>query len=411
MECPLVEKVRPTVLPASSQLEKETESINETYGQRSSAGGSSVNNSNSCQEFSLVTDPDPSEKTLEGVKALISKHKKQYEALLEDQKDLTSSRDERRDLTTQFKERTKKLTVDLEKDESFYKDEIENQKATLDSLKEEENNLMEEIKKIQAEIKEEDDQNVELKEQADVFCSMPEKKFVFKGLTKNAEDRQEFDMKSHITYPMDGGTALITFEEEDVASSIMMMKRHKVELGVECRIIVQAHPVHLMLPSLVEIDSEVCPRRILLSNLPKMNTEILLNKLEIHFSKTKNGGGEVDVCDYLPDSGTVVIVFIKENVAKHLVETEFHEVKLNQTKHKVRVTPFLNGKITNLQTKMSMCPRTVLLTGIPDIMEQETLQDLLEIHFQKNSNGGGEIEAILYNPLGQNLLALFGNTL
>lgn len=56
---------------------------------------------------------------------------------------------------------------------------------------------------------------------------------------------------------------------------------------------------------------------------------------------------------------------------------------------------------------MTVCPRTVLLSGIPDIMEQETLQDLLEIHFQKSINGGGEILAILYNPLGQQASAVF----
>lgn len=56
---------------------------------------------------------------------------------------------------------------------------------------------------------------------------------------------------------------------------------------------------------------------------------------------------------------------------------------------------------------MLECPRTVLLAGIPTVMEADTLQDLLEIHFQKNSNGGGEIEAFLYNPLGQHTSALF----
>lgn len=105
----------------------------------------------------------------------------------------------------------------------------------------------------------------------------------------------------------------------------------------------------------------------------------------------------------------------------------------------MRVTPFLNGKITNLkvrvtvrvhpqilvdvlilpylplfclwpfpvQTEMTLCPRTVLLTGIHAIMEQDTLQDLLEIYFQKIRNGGGEIIKCLYNPLGQRTLALF----
>lgn len=62
-----------------------------------------------------------------------------------------------------------------------------------------------------------------------------------------------------------------------------------------------------------------------------------------------------------------------------------------------------------IQTRVSTCPQTVLLTGIPDVMEWETLQDLLEIHFQKNGNGGGEIEAFLYNPVGQKASALFGD--
>ena len=40
---------------------------------------------------------------------------------------------------------------------------------------------------------------------------------------------------------------------------------------------------------------------------------MLLDKLEIHFSKSKYGGGEVDSCLMLPDSGTVVLTFLKEN--------------------------------------------------------------------------------------------------
>ena len=54
-----------------------------------------------------------------------------------------------------------------------------------------------------------------------------------------------------------------------------------------------------------------------------------------------------------------------------------------------------------------MCPRTVLLTGIPAIEDRENLQDMLEIHFQTGSNGGGELEALLYNPLGERFTVLF----
>lgn len=61
------------------------------------------------------------------------------------------------------------------------------------------------------------------------------------------------------------------------------------------------------------------------------------------------------------------------------------------------------------QPKTQACSRTVLLTGIPDILDQETLQDILAVHFQKGSNGGGEILQCLYNPLGQCTSAIFSS--
>lgn len=56
-----------------------------------------------------------------------------------------------------------------------------------------------------------------------------------------------------------------------------------------------------------------------------------------------------------------------------------------------------------------MARRTVLLTGIPSISDEETMQDSLEVHFQKSSSGGGEIEAIAFNPVGHKKLAVFDN--
>lgn len=359
------------------------------------------------EDFSLVMDPQPSEETLEGIKALLFNQKKIYEQHLEEQKELAASRDDRREMTEKFKERSVKLRDQIKKDKLSYSERIENEKARVKLLNQEENELLEEIERVKAALKDEKAENLHLRQQADVFMAVPEKKVVFKGKTEKASDSQPFEMDAHIVYPMDGGTALITFEEEVVAKKVLNMKRHQVALEGGCSISVEARPIQLMLPTLVEIDSEVCPQRILISNLPKMDTEPLLNKLEIHFSKTKNGGGEVDECEMLADSGTVVLTFVDKHIAKGLTDTEHHDVKLQQKKHRVRVTPFLNGKIKNFKTKMSVCPRTVLLTGIPAVMEQETLQDLLEIHFQKSGNSGGEIEAILYNPVGEQASALF----
>ncbi|XP_038151138.1 interferon-induced protein 35 [Cyprinodon tularosa] len=361
------------------------------------------------EDFSLVVTSGPNEDTIEGVQALIKEYQKKYSEILQEEKELKTSISQNQDMTKKFKERTQKLTKTLTLEEASYKEQFENEKARLAALKEEEGQLKEELQRFQNEIEEEDSRNSHLMDRADVFAKMPEKKFVFYGKTGNANDKEDFEMKPQITYPMEEGTALLTFEEEDVAMKILDMGKHKVDLGGECSITVEAQPVHLMMPSRVEIDTEICPQRVLVSNLPKMDTEALQNKLEIHFSKSKNGGGEVETCEFLPDSGTVVITFVEKNIAERLTQTEHHEVKLAK-KHKVRVTPFINGKITRLETKTCMCPRTVLLTGIPDIMEQETLQDMLEIHFQKNGNGGGEIEAFLYNPVGQQTLALFGST-
>ncbi|KPP79928.1 hypothetical protein Z043_100458 [Scleropages formosus] len=157
------------------------------------------------------------------------------------------------------------------------------------------------------------------------------------------------------------------------------------------------------------MDTQVCPRRILVSNLPKKIEESrLLDKLEIYFSKSRNGGGEVEAVELLHDSGNVVITFIQSDVAKGLTDRQRHEVDFGGgKKHRVHVTPFLNGEITDLKICWSQSKRTVLLTGIPNIMDQEELQDLLEIHFQKTSNGGGEVDAFVYNPLGQRRLAVF----
>lgn len=72
---------------------------------------------------------------------------------------------------------------------------------------------------------------------------------------------------------------------------------------------------------LLQVDTDVCPHRILVSNLPRMDEEMLLNKLEIHFSKKKNGGSEVEACELRRDTWAVVITFVEkggESVAHQL---------------------------------------------------------------------------------------------
>lgn len=49
----------------------------------------------------------------------------------------------------------------------------------------------------------------------------------------------------------------------------------------------------------------------------------------------------------------------------------------------------------------------MLVTNIPDVLDAQDLHDILEIHFQKPTRGGGEVEALAVVPSGEQALAAF----
>lgn len=58
-------------------------------------------------------------------------------------------------------------------------------------------------------------------------------------------------------------------------------------------------------------------KSILVSGLPSrvIPEDILLDKLELFFSKTKNGGSEVESREFLDDCGQVVLTFVHDGGA------------------------------------------------------------------------------------------------
>ncbi|KFZ47081.1 Interferon-induced 35 kDa protein, partial [Antrostomus carolinensis] len=155
--------------------------------------------------------------------------------------------------------------------------------------------------------------------------ALPERKMVFKGLVTNKEDMNKLMLTPLIHYPLPGGSALITFEKAEVAQRIIEVKEHVVELSCgdeleeidRCQMRVQAAPVDILLPSALEIGLTRSSRSILLSDLPSLGIpeEGLLDKLEIFFSKTKNGGGEVESREFLDNTGQVVLTFVQDGGA------------------------------------------------------------------------------------------------
>lgn len=357
------------------------------------------------EDFSLVLEP--SEETLDGLRALIQNEKEKFSQLKRDQKELEVSIAETQSLSQQFRDRSQSLQRDLEEELDRTRDQAAQDQETLVLLQQEEEELRLELQRVEEELREEEASTGQLRQQANVFSGAPERPLVFRGETSRAVGRPRFGVEPLIEFPLEGGSALVTFEDPAVAQQVLAKRRHKVDLVDELYMTVEARAVPLTLPKSVQVAAQVCPFRILVSDLPQMDRQTLEDKLDIHFSKSRNGGGEVETCEVLTEPGHAVISFLRDDIAKGLTDTEYHDLKLTGGTHRVRATPFVNGKITALDTRIKVCERTVQLVGIPDLADPETVQDLLEIHFQKKTNGGGEIEAVLYCPEDQTRTGLF----
>ncbi|XP_028842179.1 interferon-induced 35 kDa protein [Denticeps clupeoides] len=360
------------------------------------------------EDFSLM-DQDPHSE-LDRIRKEVDKLKAQHDRVIGEQRDLNAAQESLQHYTQEFNQRAAKIRASLQDEEKKRGEHLANEQGKVGALMEENSRLTSEITRLQQASNQLDQQNLKLRQQTEVSTAVPEKRVVFTGEAAQPDKSREqrFDMKSRIVYPMEGGSTLITFEDDAVAQHILTMKQHKVPLDGSIALTMEASPVYMLVPDFVMMDTQVCPRRILVSSLPKREEERTMDKLQIHFSRKKNGGGEVEDIDMLHDSGNVVITFVESDIARGLTDKQDHDVEFEKGKKwKVKVTPFLNGEITSLRMRNSMCQNTVLLTGIPPIMEPDNLQDLLEIHFQKTSSGGGEVDAILYNPIGHRALAVF----
>ncbi|XP_054851281.1 interferon-induced 35 kDa protein [Eublepharis macularius] len=277
---------------------------------------------------------------------------------------------------------------------------------------EERSQLLQQKTALESELEQLQRLQVEQEEQCKVPPTPPERFLVFKGRTEKDVDESLLDtlsVKPWICYPLPGGTALVTFESAEVAQKIIAARNHRVQLDECSSMQVKAEPVELLMPSSLEVVLERSPRQVLLSGLrfPSLTEEQLLDKLALFFSKRQIQGGEVEDIQRLSGPGHVALTFLDDGVAERLIQKGQFQVSLGKETSKVKVSPYLDGKISDLQLCPSVCPRTVLLSGIPGVLDKELMSEVLEIHFQKPSKGGGEVEAIAYVPPGQCAIAVF----
>ncbi|KAJ6660527.1 hypothetical protein lerEdw1_017524 [Lerista edwardsae] len=277
------------------------------------------------------------------------------------------------------------------------------EKQMLELEREKTRTLLEEKQALENELRELERLQIDQEKCCKVPDSVPDRDVVFKGHMEELVSETVLDMLTvlpQVRYPVPAGSALITFENPEVAKKIAAMEQHKVQLDEGVFVHVRAELMELMLPSFLELSLERIPQQVVVSGLEALSVpeEHLLDKLELFFSKPKNGGGEVDRIERLNSLGQLVLTFAEDEVAKRLVQIGQFQVPIGKKIHTVKLSYYTTGKLTDLQFCHSVCARTVLLSGIPDVLEEDFMRDALEIHFQKPSKGGGEVEAVAYVP-------------
>ncbi|XP_051850322.1 interferon-induced 35 kDa protein [Antechinus flavipes] len=237
---------------------------------------------------------------------------------------------------------------------------------------------------------------------------VPQAVLVFRGHKKEKKGAPETLISNlRIHYPLPGSSALITFEDAGVANGLLRQREHRVPLE-KCRLPVRLQPVELPVPTAIKVLTWLCRQKVLVIGLPPalpLSEEQLLDKLELFFCKPSNGGGEVQTRELLP--GAAVLSFAEDQVAQRLISICRFLVPLGPHSVPLRVFPYINGKIQEIEINCCPAPHSVLVHNIPDILDAEELLDVLEIHFQKPSQGGGEVEALVCVPPGTQKLALF----
>ncbi|XP_041582037.1 interferon-induced 35 kDa protein [Vulpes lagopus] len=245
-----------------------------------------------------------------------------------------------------------------------------------------------------------------------VSFSVPAVPLVFRGHTQQGKEVPTcLVSKLRICYPLPGGSALVTFDDPKVAERVLQQKEHKIDID-ECRLRVQVEALELPMVTTIQVSTQISRWSVLVSGFPaglRMSEEELLDKLEIFFGKIRNGGGEVETRELLLQ-GAVVLGFTKDTVAQHLCQVGQFTVPLGRQSFPLRVSPYLSGEIQKAEIMFRPVPQSVLVLNIPDVLDGPELQDILEIHFQKPSRGGGEVESLRVVPPGQRGLAVFTAT-
>ncbi|XP_067891029.1 N-myc-interactor isoform X2 [Heterodontus francisci] len=312
---------------------------------------------------------------------------------------------------SKLNDKLESLQRDFQKEEQSFKEKLIDKQREGAKLKDQLLQLQNELQSKQA------DRDL-LQSKFKIKVVLPEKNIKFAKFEESVPTDKEgeeflkikccYNIFPKVSLVLQNGQALITFEDEQVANKILKVTKHHINLDPG-KLDVKVQPVRLDTARQFEVHIDISRKMVKVSQIPdSLPEERMRDKLEISFSKPSLGGGEVENINYDSFSGTALVIFVEKGIAQHVAEQKNYKILLNEeTSCWVAVESVKDYSLEKFQTFNGICKRTVLLTDIKNAMEEEELQDKLEIHFQKPSNHGGEVESVQYVPKDKHLTVYF----
>ncbi|KFP98907.1 N-myc-interactor, partial [Leptosomus discolor] len=206
-----------------------------------------------------------------------------------------------------------------------------------------------------------------------------------------------------IPFRLNQNQALLTFEDEEVAQRLLKMGKHTVNLDNKVAD-VKVVPFTLEMGIKFELHVTISGKKINVSEIPELSIpeDWMRDKLELNFYKSEQGGGgEVENVKYDKESRTAVITFLRPGATNSFVRCTKYPFFMNGRCHRLSVSPDTDVCLEKFQLYGGVSKKTILLKGIEEMEDdEESVQDMIEIHFQKPSNRGGEIEKVKYVSKG-----------
>ncbi|XP_039925987.1 N-myc-interactor [Hirundo rustica] len=303
-------------------------------------------------------------------------------------------------------DRAEKELTEMKEQEKRRKDRIFIFEQELLLLNQEKTELKKEIEKLKEDLEEHSSKDNLIEKK------VAEMQLKFTHLEEVRDDGADVDMNTRgvfgaateIPFRLNQNQALLTFEDKEVAQRLTKMGKHCVKLD-NTTANVTVKPFELDRGFQFELHVTVSGKKISVSEIPELPIpkDWVRDKLELHFYKAKQaaGGGEIEDVTYSKGSGTAVITFLKPGASNKFVGCTKYPFYAEGRMFNLSVSPHFDFHLRKFQLYHRVSEKTILLKGIPEVEEDdETVQDMIEIHFQKPSNGGGEIEKIQYISRG-----------